>query len=312
MPGDARDRDAEIVDEAEAIFADFVRHANQLAHDPRTVRAALQVVAAAAGEARDADLDEPPREDDDAPTGRHAIPRPPTPSAEATSARTPSTSPTPGEAARASSARWDDVETSPGNVADAPPVGLRTQRASSASPARRVAEALRDAEVRAPRADEELYVPPSPRGLTTQRRESREVVPDVARVAPPARPAAERGEDGEMPPRELERVLSDMAALLRWGHAAQVRDELARLRARHPDDLLLARRVAEFHLEAGQHDAAMEVLFALAGQLFARRNVEGMRAALEQVRVLDPHNERAARLLALLARRDSELPPPRR
>jgi hypothetical protein len=114
-----------------------------------------------------------------------------------------------------------------------------------------------------------------------------------------------------MPPRELERLLADMRALLRWGHDAQVRDELAKLRVRYPGDLLLARRVAELHLEAGQHDAAMDVLFALAGQLFARRNVEGMRAALEQVRVLDPRNERAARLLALLARRDSELPPPR-
>ena len=49
---------------------------------------------------------------------------------------------------------------------------------------------------------------------------------------------------------------------------------------------------------------------ALAGQLFARRNVEGMRAALEQVLVLDPGNERAGRLLALLVRRASE-PSPR-
>jgi hypothetical protein len=175
----------------------------------------------------------------------------------------------------------------------------------------RLDEALRDAEVRAPAADDARDVPPSPRGLTTQRREAREVVPDVASVAPPPRPAAERGEDGEMPPRELERLLADMRALLRWGHDAQVRDELARLRARYPDDLLLARRVAEFHLESGQNEAAMDVLFALAGQLFARRNVEGMRAAVEQVLVLDPRNERARRLLALLARRDSELPPPR-
>jgi hypothetical protein len=300
MAGDARERDAQLVDEAEAIFAEFVRNANQLAHDPRTVRAALQAVAAAAGEGRDAEA-EPARDgarDDDAPTGRHTIPRPPSVTRAESAAR---------------SARWDDVETSPGPASEAVPALPRPRPQAALPPAPRVRldEALRDAEVRAPAADDARDVPPSPRGLTTQRREAREVVPDVASVAPPPRPAAERGEDGEMPPRELERLLADMRALLRWGHDAQVRDELARLRARYPDDLLLARRVAEFHLESGQNEAAMDVLFALAGQLFARRNVEGMRAAVEQVLVLDPRNERARRLLALLARRDSELPPPR-
>jgi hypothetical protein len=311
MAADARDRDAQIVDEAEAIFAAFVRNANQLAHDPRTVRAALQAVAAAAGEEHDVESEALARDvrgDDDAATGRHVIPRPPMAAVSSEAGMHAA-----DHAPDAPSARWDDVQTSPAVAPDLAAALPLTRRRSTVPPAprARLDAALRDAEVRSPGADDALYVPPSPRGLTTQRREAHEVVPDVASVAPPPRLAAERGEDGEMPPRELERVLSDMAALLRWGHAGQVRDELAKLRARYPDDLLLARRVAEFHLEAGQHDAAMEVLFALAGQLFARRNVEGMRAALEQVRVLDPHNERAARLLALLARRDSELPPPR-
>jgi hypothetical protein len=310
MAGDPRDRDAQIFVEAESVFAEFVRNANQLSHDPRTVRAALQAVAAAAGEARAAEgEDEDARSetrDDDAPTGRHVLPRP-----EGGPARRAAL-----EARGMPAARWDDAETSPGPTSDEVPSLPLTRRRPTVPPAppsvrTRLDAALRETDVRRPGSDEELYVPSSSRGLTTQRREARDVVPDVARVGPPARPAAERGEDGEIPPRELERLLADMHALLRWGHAAQVRDELTKLRARHPDDLLLARRVAEFHLEAGQNDAAMDVLFALAGQLFARRNVEGMRAAIEQVRVLDPRNERARRLLALLARRDSELPPSR-
>ena len=51
------------------------------------------------------------------------------------------------------------------------------------------------------------------------------------------------------------------------------------------------------------HDAAKECLFRLARGLFERRNVHGMRAALEQVLVLDERDPRAHRLLALLERR---------
>ncbi len=321
MPVDERDGDAHLFREAEALFAEFVRNANDLGHDPRTVRAALERVAdasrpashdaAAHVAARRTDArfaPEPDDADDDAPTGMHALP-----------ASTPAARRAEAPRVAPPAARWDDADTARGVVSDAaddsldavPAVLLTRRRSTHPPPPRaRLEEALRDVAVRAPSSDEPLYVPPSPRGLTTQRREARAVVPEVARVAPPARPAAERGEDGEMPPRELERWLADMAALRRWGHEAQVRGELDKLRARYPNDLLLARRVAEFHLEAGEDAAAMDVLFALAGQLFARRNVEGMRAALEQVLVLDPGNERAGRLLALLVRRASE-PSPR-
>ncbi|HJL14540.1 MAG TPA: hypothetical protein RMH99_02720 [Sandaracinaceae bacterium LLY-WYZ-13_1] len=145
----------------------------------------------------------------------------------------------------------------------------------------------------------------SPRGLHTQRLEAMRVVPDVEATA--SRREDERVgegvEDGQMPTRQLDQILSDMAVLLRYGHAGQVRDRLEQLRRAYPEDLLLLRRIAEFHVEHDQRDAALETLFALAGGLFERRNVEGMRQALEQVLVLDPNNARAFRLLGLLEQR---------
>jgi hypothetical protein len=149
------------------------------------------------------------------------------------------------------------------------------------------------------------------RSETTQRREAARLVPDVAAVRPPASPTREASEDGLMPSGELDRKLADMDVLLRYGHVAQVQSELDAVRRAYPHDLLLLRRIAELYVARGIKAAALEALFALATGLFERRNIEGMRAALEQVRVLDPNNSRAARLLALLDRRPSSLPPRR-
>jgi hypothetical protein len=145
----------------------------------------------------------------------------------------------------------------------------------------------------------------APRGQHTQRIEASRVVPDVSAVAKkdPAPAVAEGVEDGQMPTRELDQILADMGVLLRYGHAGQVRDRLEQLRRTYPEDLLLLRRIAEFHIEHDQNEAALDTLFALAGGLFERRNVEGMRQALEQVLVIDPDNARAFRLLGLLQRR---------
>lgn len=145
----------------------------------------------------------------------------------------------------------------------------------------------------------------APRGRHTQRIEAKKLVPDVESVHVKAEgpPSGETGEDGQIPTRELDFILSDMAVLLRYGHAGQVRDRLEALRREYPEDLLLLRRIAEFHLEHAQRDAALDSLFALARGLFERRNVEGMRQALEQVLVLDAGNARAARLLGLLEAR---------
>lgn len=148
----------------------------------------------------------------------------------------------------------------------------------------------------------------SPRGLHTQRLEAMKVVPDVEAAATKREDTyvGEGVEDGLMPTRQLDQILSDMAVLLRYGHAGQVRDRLEQLRRTYPEDLLLLRRIAEFHVEHEQYDAALETLFALAGGLFERRNVEGMRQALEQVLVLDPGNSRAIRLLGLLEQRPQD------
>lgn len=144
----------------------------------------------------------------------------------------------------------------------------------------------------------------SPRGQHTQKLEALRVVPDVGAVAQQESPhVAEGVEDGQMPTRELDQILSDMAVLLRYGHGAQVRERLEHLRRTYPEDLLLLRAIAEFHVAHGDTEAALETLFALAGGLFERRNVEGMRQALEQVLVLDPDNARAYRLLGLLEQR---------
>lgn len=138
---------------------------------------------------------------------------------------------------------------------------------------------------------------------STQRREALKLVPDVASLAPPPAPLAEGSEDGMMPGGELDRKLGDMAVLLRYGHQEQVRRELDHLVAEYPRDLLLLRRISEFWVGSQRHAQACEVLFTLASGLFERRNVEGMRQALEQVLVLSPGNERATRLLSLLAER---------
>lgn len=130
-----------------------------------------------------------------------------------------------------------------------------------------------------------------------------ELVPDVARIAPPPPPVREKSEDGQIPAGELQRMLDDMAVLLRYGHHGEVRRRLEELMRRYPEDLLLMRRIAEFHLETDDQEAAIEMLFTLARRLFERRNVTGMRQALEQVLVLDPKHRRAYKLLGLLEAR---------
>jgi hypothetical protein len=137
----------------------------------------------------------------------------------------------------------------------------------------------------------------------TQRREALALVPDVAHVELPPPPPAEGSEDGLIPGGELDRKLSDMAVLLRYGHESQVRGELDQLTAEYPRDLLLLRRISEFWVGHQKLGHACDALFGLASGLFERRNVEGMRQALEQVLVLSPGNERAERLLSLLAER---------
>lgn len=142
-----------------------------------------------------------------------------------------------------------------------------------------------------------------PKSHETQKREAVRVVPDVSSVSPPAPPPREGVEDGQMPGGEMDRKLADMAVLLRYGHGDQVQAELETLRMQFPDDLLLLRRIAELYVSSELRGPALEALFKLAGELFERRNVEGMRQAVEQARVLDPDNTRAARLLSLLDQR---------
>jgi hypothetical protein len=141
------------------------------------------------------------------------------------------------------------------------------------------------------------------RSENTQRREAAALVPDVGSLPPPKAPLQEASEDGLIPSGELDRKLLDMDVLLRYGHLAQVTGELEALRLLYPHDLLLLRRISEFYLERRQTESACDTLFALATGLFERRNVEGMRAALTQIRAIDPDNERARRLLSLLERR---------
>ena len=146
--------------------------------------------------------------------------------------------------------------------------------------------------------------PPEPPGEdASAEREADRVVPDVARIAPRPDPAREASVDGQVPAGELDRLLSDMTVLLRYGHREQVRAGLDGLLKRYPEDLLLHRRIAEFHVETGDAGQAVQCLFVMATRLFERRNVTGMRRALEQVRVLEPDNPRAARLLGLLDQR---------
>lgn len=145
-------------------------------------------------------------------------------------------------------------------------------------------------------------------GDDTAKHEAVRVVPDVSSVRPPEPAPKEASEDGEIPPRELERLMDDMAVLIRYGHAGEVVARFEQLQREYPRDLLLLRRIAEFYLEQGQEEPAVECLFRLARQLFERRNVVGMRAALEQILVLRPEEPRAHKLLALLERR-SDRPP---
>jgi hypothetical protein len=141
---------------------------------------------------------------------------------------------------------------------------------------------------------------PSP---STQRLEAAKLVPRVDEVPRPEAPPHERSEDGLAPSGELDRILTDMAVLLRYGHEAQVRRCLDALRTKYPQDLILTRRFAEFYVANARPDLAVEQLFTLASALFERRNVEGMRQALEQVLRIDANNDRARRLMTLLEQR---------
>ena len=132
---------------------------------------------------------------------------------------------------------------------------------------------------------------------------SRLWVPDVAAVRPPPSPVPERSEGGHIPAGHLDRMISDMMVLVRYGHTGEVRRRLDDLCQRYPEDLLLLRRIAEFHLELGDQQAAIDTLFQLATRLFERRNVRDMRKAIEQVLVLEPNNQRAYKLLGLLSAR---------
>lgn len=145
--------------------------------------------------------------------------------------------------------------------------------------------------------------PARPPGETTQRREAHVVVPQVRSVQKPRAPLPEGSEDGQIPSHELDRVLADMTVLLRYGHAAQVRNSLEQLAKRYPQDLLLLRRITEFQLQNDDVEGGIEALFILARRLFERRNLAGMREALDQVLALDADNPRARKLLALLEKR---------
>lgn len=164
-----------------------------------------------------------------------------------------------------------------------------------------------------PPADEPEWssVVPAP-SEATQRREAHKLVPDLTTKKDKPKPAREASEDGLIPSGELDRKLSDMAVLLRYGHEEQVAHELEGLRRTYPQDLLLLRSIGEFWSENGRKERALETLFALASGLFERRNVEGMRQALEQAKALDPESERASRLLSLLDARPDNTPAPRK
>lgn len=178
-------------------------------------------------------------------------------------------------------------------------VVLLNKRKAPTVPPPRIDDASAAAELESPAWQSVVRTP----SHTTQRREALLVVPEVAKVETPELPTPEGSEDGMMPGGELDRKLGDLAVLLRYGHEGQVGAEIDALQAQYPRDLLMLRRIAEFWVATGHHEHARELLFSLATGLFERRNVEGMRQALEQVLVLDPGNERATRLIALLEQR---------
>lgn len=206
----------------------------------------------------------------------------------------------------AKTARLDDVE-EPGRHSEPDPAAAPSDRPillthrKSRPPGPSVAEAPTVSEP--PEAVEESEPQRRPPGQRTQRIEAAKVVPRVSDVAPPEPPVRERSEDGQIPAGELDRMLADMAVLLRYAHQGEVGQRLELLLKRYPHDLLLLRRIAEFHLETGSEELAMESLFKLASGLFERQNLVGMRQALEQVLVLDPKNKRAFKLLGLLEQR---------
>lgn len=203
------------------------------------------------------------------------------PSIRASAAPSEKTFPVPSEPAPE-----PQVPASPSGQKPRPPVVLLTQKKKTPDP--------------------ERYASVVPlRGDDTLKTEAVAAVPEVASVLAPAPPPAERSEDGHAPAHELDRVMNEMKVLLDYGHRQQVRTKIQDFCRRYPEDLLLLRRVAEFYLENNDRSAAMETLFLLASRLFERRNVEGMRRALEQVLVLDPTNKRAFRLLGLLDERPS-------
>ena len=66
---------------------------------------------------------------------------------------------------------------------------------------------------------------------------------------------------------------------------------------------LALRRLAQLYAAYRANDAAIEVWFLLAAQLFHCDSEKEMRAAIREVLALDPKNRRAYRLLSLLEQR---------
>ena len=105
------------------------------------------------------------------------------------------------------------------------------------------------------------------------------------------------------PPQELERTLAELSVLLKYGHEAQVRQLVERLRRAYPEDMHLHDRLVDFHLAHEQPEEAVSACFAVARVCFEQRKIPGFAAALERVLCIEPDNPRAKKLLRLIRNR---------
>ncbi|MEZ4250927.1 MAG: hypothetical protein R3B99_22115 [Polyangiales bacterium] len=118
----------------------------------------------------------------------------------------------------------------------------------------RTARVDSDEIARAESSDETRVASEPPRrtpGSTTQRLEAIELVPDVAAIRPPEAPVRERSEDGQIPARSSKGASATWVSCFATATSRRSQSGSTSSLASCPQDLLLLRRIAEFHLEHG-------------------------------------------------------------
>lgn len=104
--------------------------------------------------------------------------------------------------------------------------------------------------------------------------------------------------------------LQEMGALVKYGHAAQVRAEFDKRLPEHAEDPRFRRLMISFYFEHDMPADGIDALFGLAGLYFDRRDLPRMRECLDEILRHEPSSRRARKMRELLEKRPGRTRPP--